>query len=137
MFGFAKGLARQDVDSLQSKQHGIITQMSVKLPVETLIPVNGDANLTFIFLLGGTKKNPKTVNLQLRGVSSCLNSRGCMLIHCSSEEKYLSLLFSYRGLATEKPSASILRQRIPIRYRTPQRRGYLFPDRFQLLEPQD
>lgn len=57
MLGFAKGLARQDVDSLQSKQHGIVAQMSVKLPGETLIPVNGDTNLTFIFLLEerGTK----------------------------------------------------------------------------------
>lgn len=53
---FVKGLARQDVDSLQSKQHGIIAQMFVKLPGETLIPVNGDADITFIFLLGGTKK---------------------------------------------------------------------------------
>lgn len=53
MFGFAKGLARQDVDSLQSKQHGIIAQMSVKLPGEALTPVNGDANLTFIYQKNG------------------------------------------------------------------------------------
>lgn len=51
-----KGLARQDVDSLQSKQHSIIAQLFVKLPGEMLIPVNGNADLTFIFLLGGTKK---------------------------------------------------------------------------------